>query len=100
MRLRDGNTGPTGAPQNVDEAWAIYMGTPQGTGFPSSLSATAVSREMNFKREGTVDRPLREALQRAQQAAAAGQHGRLSGCQTRCRVAPQRALLPGDARAT
>jgi hypothetical protein len=72
MRLRDGNTGPTGAPQNIDEAWAIYMGTPQGTGFPSSLSATAVSREMNFKREGTVDRPLREALQRAQQAAAAG----------------------------
>ena len=71
-RLRDGNTGPTGAPQNIDEAWAIYMGTPQGTGFPSSLSATAVSREMNFKREGTVDRPLREALQRAQQAAAAG----------------------------
>ena len=31
MRLRDGNTGPTGAPQNVDEAWAIYMGVPEGT---------------------------------------------------------------------
>jgi hypothetical protein len=72
MRLRDGNTGPTGAPQNVDEAWAIYMGLPQGTGFPSSLSATAVNRETNFKRQGTVDRPLREALQRAQHAASAG----------------------------
>jgi hypothetical protein len=72
MRLRDGNTGPTGAPQNVDEAWAIYMGTPQGTGFPSSLSATAVSREMNFRRGGTIDRPLREALQRAQRAASTG----------------------------
>ena len=72
MRLRDGNTGPTGAPQNVDEAWAIYMGMPQGTGFPSSLSGTAVNRETNFRRAGTVDRPLREALQRAQKAAAAG----------------------------
>jgi len=72
MRLRDGNTGPTGAQQNVDEAWAIYMGMPQGTGFPFSLSATAVSREMNFRRDGTVDTPLRQALQRAQRAAAAG----------------------------
>lgn len=69
MRLRDGNVGPTGAPQNIDEAWAIYMGPPQGTGFPFSLSATATMREMNFRREGTVDRPLREALQRAQSAA-------------------------------
>jgi hypothetical protein len=72
MRLRDGNTGPTGAPQNVDEAWAIYMGMPQGTGFPASLSGTAVSRETNFRRPGAVDRPLRQALQRAQKAAAAG----------------------------
>ena len=72
MRLRDGNTGPTGAPQNIDEAWAIYMGMPEGTGFPYSISATAASRESDFKREGTVDRPLREALQRAQRAAAAG----------------------------
>ena len=72
MRLRDGNTGPTGAPQNIDEAWAIYMGMPEGTGFPFSISATAASRESDFKRDGTVDRPLREALQRAQRAAGAG----------------------------
>jgi hypothetical protein len=72
LRLRDGNTGPTGAPQNIDEAWAIYMGMPKGTGFPSSLSATAARRESDFKRDGTVDRPLREALQRAQRAATAG----------------------------
>jgi hypothetical protein len=72
MRLRDGNTGPTGAPQNVDEAWAIYMGMPQGTGFPFSVSATAVARETNFNRVGSIDIPFRQALQQAQLAAAAG----------------------------
>jgi hypothetical protein len=73
MRVRDGNLDPsTGAPHNVDEAWAIYIGPPQGTGFPLSLSATAISRETNFRRQGTIDRPLREGLQRAQRAAAAG----------------------------
>jgi hypothetical protein len=54
MRLRDGNTGPTGAPQNVDEAWAIYMGVPEGTGFPSSLSATAVQRAQRAALAGNM----------------------------------------------
>jgi hypothetical protein len=73
MRVRDGNTNPaTGGPRNIDEAWAIYMGPPQATGFPLSLSATATSRETNFRRQGQIDRPLREGLQRAQRAAADG----------------------------
>jgi hypothetical protein len=72
-RIRDGLLDPAvGAPHNVDEVWALYMGAPQGAIFPIGLSATAVAREQNFRRDGTVDRPLRMALQRAQQAAVAG----------------------------
>lgn len=57
-------------PGLVDEAWAIYMGPEVDGKYPQSLSATAVSREGNFNRSGSIDVPLREALSRAQQAAA------------------------------
>jgi hypothetical protein len=57
-------------PGLVDEAWAIYMGTEVDGRYPNSLSATAVSREGNFNRGGTIDAPLRQALSRAQRAAA------------------------------
>jgi hypothetical protein len=72
-KIQAGNIEPiNGAPHNVDEAWAIYMGLPDGTNYPRSLSATARSREMNFNRDGAIDRPLREALERAKRAAGAG----------------------------
>ncbi|MGH2352223.1 MAG: hypothetical protein ACRDI2_05200 [Chloroflexota bacterium] len=68
-KVKDGSKDPnSGAPHNVDEAWAFYMGVPEDGKYPYALSATASSRESNFKREGTVDTPLREALARAQKA--------------------------------
>ena len=54
----------------VDEGWAIYMGQEVDGKYPNSISAIAVSRETNFNRPGTIDVPLRQALSRAQQAAA------------------------------
>jgi hypothetical protein len=81
-KIAAGNVEPiAGAPHNVDEAWAIYMGLPDGTSYPRSLSGTARSREMNFNRDGLVDRPLREALQRAQRAAGAGNMGEFNAAQ-------------------
>ncbi len=72
-KIEAGNLEPiAGAPHNVDEAWAIYMGAPDGNAYPRSLSGAARAREMNFNREGALDVPARQALQRAQQAAAAG----------------------------
>ncbi len=69
-KLRQGNIDPvTGAPHNIDEAWAIYAGVEQDGKYPYSLAATALSREDNFKRPGTIDKPLREALERAKRAA-------------------------------
>ena len=56
----------------VDEAWAIYVGEEVDGEYPSSLAALAQSREGNFGREGTLDVPLREAMERARQAAEAG----------------------------
>jgi hypothetical protein len=56
----------------VDEAWAIYMGKEVDGRYPNSISATAVSREGNFNRPGSIDAPLRQALSRAQRAAADG----------------------------
>jgi hypothetical protein len=59
------------SPGLVDEGWAVYMGFPTAEGtYPNSLSAVAVSREGNFERQGSVDVPLREAMARAQKAAA------------------------------
>jgi hypothetical protein len=72
-KIQAGNVEPAaGAPHNVDEAWAIYMGLPDGANYPRSLSATARSREANYNREGALDRPFREALERAKTAAGAG----------------------------
>lgn len=57
-------------PGVVDEAWAIYVGEEVDGKYPNSLAATAVSREGNFNRPGSIDVPLRQALSRAQKAAA------------------------------
>ncbi len=53
----------------VDEAWAVYVGEEVDGAYPNSLAATAQSREGNFGREGTIDIPLRQAMDRARQAA-------------------------------
>jgi hypothetical protein len=57
-------------PGLVDEAWAIYVGEERDGKYPNSLAATAQSREANFNRPGSIDTPLRQAMSRAQQAAA------------------------------
>ena len=57
-------------PGLVDEAWAIYMGPEVDGKYSYALSALALSREGNFNRSGAVDVPLRQAMSRAQQAAA------------------------------
>jgi len=55
----------------VDEAWAVYMGLPgPNNDYPNGLSQLARTREANFNRVGTVDTPFRQALSRAQRAAA------------------------------
>ena len=53
----------------VDEAWAVYVGEEVNGEYPNSLAATARKREADFGREGTIDVPLREAMDRARQAA-------------------------------
>ncbi len=53
----------------IDEAWAIYVGVEVDGDYPNSLAALAQSREGNFGREGTIDIPLRQAMDRARQAA-------------------------------
>ena len=53
----------------VDEAWAVYVGEEVDGEYPNSLAATARKREADFGREGTIDVPLREAMDRARQAA-------------------------------
>ena len=54
----------------IDEAWAVYVGMEVDSGYPNSLAALARAREANFGREGTLDIPLRQAMDRARQAAA------------------------------
>ena len=56
----------------VDEAWAVYVGEEVDGEYPNSLAALAQAREGNFGREGTIDVPLREAMERARQAADTG----------------------------
>ena len=53
----------------VDEAWAVYVGEQVNGEYPNSVAATALKLEGNFGREGTIDVPLREAMDRARQAA-------------------------------
>ena len=53
----------------IDEAWAVYVGEEVDGAYPNSLAAVAQAREGNFGREGTIDIPLRQAMDRARQAA-------------------------------
>ena len=53
----------------VDEAWAIYVGEEVNGQYPNSLAAVAQGREGNFGRQGAIDIPLRQAMDRARQAA-------------------------------
>ena len=53
----------------IDEAWAVYVGEEVNGQYPNSLAAAAQGREGNFGRQGTIDIPLRQAMDRARQAA-------------------------------
>ena len=53
----------------IDEAWAIYVGEEVNGVYPNSVAAVAQAREGNFGRQGTIDIPLRQAMDRARQAA-------------------------------
>ena len=53
----------------IDEAWAVYVGEEVNGRYPNSLAALAQAREGNFGRAGTIDIPLRQAMDRARQAA-------------------------------
>ncbi len=53
----------------IDESWAVYVGEEVDGAYPNSLAATALGREGNFGRQGAIDIPLREAMDRARQAA-------------------------------
>ncbi len=62
-----------GAPHNVDEAWAYYVGAKGGDGkYGYALAYTAGRRERNFKIEGKVDGPLQRALAETLKAAQKG----------------------------
>lgn len=66
-KLADDDTDPaSGAPHNVDEAWAFF--TAEGNG----LAATADKRAADFEREGQVREPVVTALAAAQQASLDG----------------------------
>lgn len=71
-KARDGKTeAATGAPHNVDEAWAFYTAEGQG---PAS---TAAKRAADFKKEGKVHEVVVAALTQAQTAAKAGDVSKL-----------------------
>ena len=53
----------------IDEAWAVYVGEEVNGAYPNSVAAVAQAREGNFGRQGTIDVPLRQAMDRARQAA-------------------------------
>lgn len=73
-KIQQGNTDDaSGAPHNVDEAWAFYIGVPGDEGnFPYGISKTARSREDNFGLDGMVDGPLQQALAKALEASRSG----------------------------
>ncbi len=54
---------------DVDEGWAAYVGEEVNGEYPNSLAATAQARENNFGRQGTIDIPLRQAMELVRQAA-------------------------------
>ena len=53
----------------IDEAWAVYVGEEINGAYPNSLAALAQAREGNFGRQDAIDIPLRQAMDRARQAA-------------------------------
>ncbi len=53
----------------IDESWAIYVGEEVNGKYPNSVAAVAQAREGNFGRQGKIDVPLRQAMDRARQAA-------------------------------
>jgi len=62
-----------GAPHNVDEAWAYYVGARDAKGeYPFALSSTAQKRERNFKLEGMIDVRLQKSIGGCLQAAQKG----------------------------
>ncbi len=71
-KVHDGKTEPTtGAPHNVDEAWAFYTAEGQG---PAS---TAAKRAADFKKEGKVHEAVVATVIEAQEAAKAGDVSKL-----------------------
>ena len=54
----------------VDEAWAVYVGWEKDGDYPNSLAAIARDVETDMNRTDAIDTPLRQALERARQAAA------------------------------
>lgn len=64
------NAAATLNPGLVDEGWAIYVGEEKDGKYPNSLAATALSREGNFNRPGSLDNAMRTAMSQAQKAAA------------------------------
>lgn len=73
-KIQKGDLGnASGAPHNVDEAWAFYMGAKDNKGnYSYSLSSTAKKREKDFGLEGKLDSALQSSLSAAQKAAQAG----------------------------
>ena len=73
-KIEQGNTDDaSGAPHNVDEAWAFYVGAPNDEGNRDwSIAATARSRAGNFGLNGRVDAPLQQALAQALDASRKG----------------------------
>ena len=62
----------------IDEAWAVYVGEEVNGQYPNSLAATAQGREGNFGRQGKIDVPIRQAMDRARQAADDGDNAALA----------------------
>ena len=73
-KMEQGNTDDaSGAPHNVDEAWAFYVGAPgDESNYPYGISATADKREANFDVVGAVNVPLQQALAAALAASRTG----------------------------
>lgn len=81
-KVADGNVEPaTGAPHNVDEAWAFFVADGNG---PAS---TADKRAADFGREGSVREPVIAALVAGQAAAAAGDATALTAATEQARQA-------------
>ena len=73
-KIEQGKTDDSsGAPHNVDEAWAFYVGSPDEEGNRGySIASTARSRAGNFGLDGKVDVPLQLALAEALKSSRSG----------------------------